>query len=165
MILEKFWDDAYKNLNYITDYVTSSAIQQEWLAQGHLPEAVVIANYHQNKEMPFWVFKFADYFPEYENFSYSLHKIATGRYFPRHVDYYKKYREMINVSNSIDIYRFVMFFEDRQPGQFYEINDKPYTDWVAGQVFSWKNDTTHMVANLGSTPRYALIATATKKQS
>ena len=57
----------------------------------------------------------------------------------------------------------VMFFEDRKSGQFYEIDDVVYTDWKAGQVYQWKNATTHMVANLGELPRYALIATCTEK--
>lgn len=163
MILPKFWNDDYKTLDYITDYVTSGDTQQQWTAQGHLSAAVVIANYHSVRPMPAWVKEFDQYFPNFENFAITLHRIDVGRYFPKHADYYKKYKEVFNIPNGQDVHRMVMFFEDRKPGQFYEIDDVVYTDWKAGQVYQWKNDTTHMVANLGESPRYALIATCTEK--
>lgn len=163
VFLPKFWDEDYLELEYVSGYVTSSETEKMWVSQGHIKEAVIVAGYHNDRPMPSWVSKFAGFFPDFENFAYSIHRMDTGRYFPTHADYYSRYREVFNISKDVDIYRMVMFLEDRGPGQFYEIGDQSFSDWVAGQVLQWKNDTPHLAANLGSTPRYNLIVTCTKK--
>jgi hypothetical protein len=163
--LPKFWEEDYRDLEYVSGYVTSSKTEQMWLAQGHIKEAVIIAGYHNNHIMPKWVEKFADFFPDFENFAYSIHRMDPGRYFPIHGDHYNRYREVFGIEKNIDVYRMAMFFNDRESGQFYEVGDQAFSEWVAGQVFCWKNDTTHLAANLGSTPRYNLIVTCTKKST
>jgi hypothetical protein len=161
--LPKFWDDRYLALDYQNDYMTSSAIEQEWISQGHLKESVSIAHYHDNMVMPAWVEDFKSFFPTFENFNLSLHRMDPGRYFPEHADQYSKYKKLHLLDSNVDIYRMVMFFDDRRPGQFYEIDGKTYNNWIAGQVFGWKNSTPHLAANLGKTARYAMVATCTKK--
>jgi len=163
--LPKFWEEDYRDLDYVSGYLTSSETEQEWLRQGHIKESVIVAGYHSDRTMPAWVEKFADFFPDFENFTYSIHRMDPGRYFPIHGDQYARYREVFGIEKNSDVYRMAMFFNNRESGQYYEIGDQTFSEWIAGQVFRWKNDTPHLAANLGSTPRYNLIITCTKKST
>jgi hypothetical protein len=84
--------------------------------------------------------------------------MGTGVILPNHKDTYAKYREIFGVRLK-DCVRVVVYLEDWKPGHIAEIEDKPITDWRAGDYLFWESDTPHMAANIGLDKRYTLQLT------
>jgi ectoine hydroxylase-related dioxygenase (phytanoyl-CoA dioxygenase family) len=58
-----------------------------------------------------------------------------------------------------DVGRAVIFLEDWKSGHYFEIDEVPIVNWKKGDYILWKNDTSHMAANLGKENRYTMQVT------
>jgi len=85
--------------------------------------------------------------------------MTPGTIMPEHQDFYKKYRSLYNLSDSKNICRVIVFLEDWKSGHYFEINKIPIVNWKAGDFVFWRNDTSHMAANIGTDNRYTLQIT------
>jgi hypothetical protein len=77
--------------------------------------------------------------------------------FTEHGDTYARFRELYSWDG--DIHRAIFYMEDWQSGHISEIEKQPLINWHAGDYIIWKNDTLHLAANVGKTPRYTLQIT------
>jgi len=86
--------------------------------------------------------------------------MTTGTVLPEHVDTYERYIKLFNLKGQEDtIRRALIFLEDWSSGHYLEVAGTPITNWVKGNYVIWKNNTPHMAANIGITPRYTLQIT------
>ena len=85
--------------------------------------------------------------------------MGPGTTLPNHRDTYSRFREIYNIENPKTIFRAVVFLENWQSGHYFEINEDPYVEWVAGETVIWRYDTQHLAANMGMTDRYTLQIT------
>lgn len=85
--------------------------------------------------------------------------MTAGIVLPEHGDTYAKFREIYGVPDSAVIMRAIIFLEDWQSGHYLEIDQTPVVAWRAGDGIFWQDDTPHLAANMGHTPRYTLQIT------
>jgi hypothetical protein len=57
------------------------------------------------------------------------------------------------------IRRGLILLEDWSSGHYLELDNIPVVNWKKGDLAIWPNDTPHMAANMGLTPRYTLQVT------
>lgn len=159
--LHKFWDDEYKNLDYITESFNDVEQTQRWLAHGYANKFVGDMCDMRNRQ-PAWNQRFVDIFEGqgWRDIGTSYYRMSSGTILPTHSDLYKKYIELFQLQGQEHtIRRAVVFLEDWQPGHYAEYMDHPFVEWRAGAVVEWTYDTPHMAANMGLTPRYTLQIT------
>lgn len=94
-----------------------------------------------------------------EQKSYALHRMQPGMLLPLHKDRYRYYSKSRNLDTTQDIVRVIVFLSDWSSGHYLEISTAPIIGWRAGDWVAWRNDTTHLAANLGHTNRYTLQIT------
>lgn len=162
--LAKFWDDEYKNLSYTREPFNDPASVAAWVTQGYTGSFTGWMCDMRNTQ-PTWNNRFIEIFEAkgWRDVGTSYYRMDTGTVLPVHGDLYKKYVELFNLQGQEHwIYRAIVFLEDWQPGHYFEINGKAWTDWRAGDAVEWRYDTPHMAANIGLTPRYTLQITGHK---
>jgi hypothetical protein len=159
--LYPFWDDEYKQLNYIHEPFNDPENISLWLGQGYQSKfAGDMCD--MRSPQPSWNQRFIDIFEGqgWQDIGTSYYRMNTGTVLPTHNDLYLKYVDLFNLKGrEHTIRRAIVFLEDWQPGHYFEGMGRPYTDWKAGQVVEWPYDTPHLAANLGTTPRYTLQIT------
>ena len=159
--LYPFWDDEYKNLEYINEPFNDHVSRQNWLAAGFL-DKFTGDMCDMRSPQPAWNQRFIEIFQGlgWKNIGTSYYRMNTGTVLPSHQDLYAKYIEIYNLHGlEQNIRRAVVFLEDWQPGHYAEYMDRPFVDWRAGATVEWNYDTPHMAANIGLTPRYTLQIT------
>lgn len=163
-VLEKFWDDEFKTLNYITEPFNDPVSVNQWLAQGYQGK-VIGEMCDMRHALPSWNHKFVEF---YENMGWkdvgvSYYRMRTGTVMPVHQDLYKRYIEVFNLQGQEQtITRALVLLEDWKSGHYLEANGVPIVNWKAGQVVEWLYDTPHMAANIGLEDRYTLQITGHK---
>ena len=160
--LFKFWDDEFKRLDYIKENFNDPATQIGWEDYGFRgPFGGWMCDMRASQ--PSWNLKFIDFFQRYEhwqNVCTSYYRMDPGSCLPRHVDTYKKYKEIFNLNGKEHtIRRAVVFLEDRKPGHFAECENVGYAEWQAGFTLVWRWDAPHAAYNLGFEPRYTVQIT------
>ena len=157
----KFWDDEYKNLNYVREPFNDPAITGTWVTQGYSgPFTGLMCD--MRTPQPSWNQQFVDIFAArgWKDIGTSYYKMDTGVVLPDHRDLYKRYVELFDLAGlEHTIRRAIVFLEDWQSGHYAEYNHEPFVGWRAGDCMTWRNDTPHMAANLGLLPRYTLQIT------
>lgn len=160
----KFWDDEYKNLNYTREPFNDPESLSTWVTQGYSgPFTGWMCD--MRSAQPSWNDRFIEIFESkgWQDIGTSYYRMDTGTILPVHGDLYKKYVSLFNLQgNEHWIYRAIVFLEDWQPGHYFEIDGKAWTDWRAGDAVEWRYDTPHMAANIGLLPRYTLQITGHK---
>lgn len=115
------------------------------------------------KPQPSWNDKIIKYFENtfnWQDIGTSYYRMDSGVILPTHKDTYKKYVDIFNLhGNEHTIYRGIVFLQDWQTGHYAEYDNKILSSWKAGNFVVWNNDTSHMAANIGVTPRYTLQVT------
>lgn len=99
---------------------------------------------------------------ELDKIGSAYYKMIPGQILPYHKDTYLRYRNFHNVDID-DIWRAIVFIQDWQPGFVCEIDGKPHVEYKAGSFAAWQGSTPHMVANLGTVPRYTLQITGIRR--
>jgi hypothetical protein len=160
------WDSNYKELVFVRKPFNDPESLEQWKKIGHNYE-----NYTgemidiQNENLPKWCIDIAKNF-KLDNIGVVLYKMSPGCILPKHIDTFKKFKEVHNLNTKIkEIWRAVIFLEDWQSGHYFEISDNPITNWSAGDYIMWKGSEPHIAANIGSTDRYTLQITGSKNVS
>jgi hypothetical protein len=156
-----FWDDEFKQLEYINETFNDLESLQRWIAQG-FPGKFTGDMCDMRNAQPSWNKTIIEVFEQmgWQDIGTSYYRMMPGTILPTHQDLYKKYVELFDLGGKErTIYRAVIFLEDWQPGHYLEVMDQPVVKWRSGDVVEWCYDTPHMAANMGSNPRYTLQIT------
>lgn len=162
--LDKFWDDEFKTLNYITEPFNDPVSVNQWLSQGY--QGKVIGEMCDMRHvLPSWNHKFVEFYESmgWKDVGVSYYRMRTGTVMPEHQDLYRRYIEVFNLQGQEEtINRALVLLEDWKSGHYLEVNGVPIVNWKAGQVVEWTYDTPHMAANIGLADRYTLQITGHK---
>jgi hypothetical protein len=159
--LYKFWDNEYKNLEYVNEQFNDEVLTAKWLGQGY-PYKFTGDMCDMRNKQPDWNQRFVDIFSAqgWRDIGTSYYRMNTGTVLPTHGDLYLKYVDLFNLQGKEStIRRAIVFLDDWAPGHYAEYRDEPFVNWSAGSTIEWSYDTPHMAANLGLTPRYTLQIT------
>ena len=159
--LEVFWDDEFKQLEYINEPFNDTVSRDRWMAQGY-PNRFTGDMCDMRGTQPTWNQRFVDIFSAmgWKDIGTSYYRMRTGTVLPTHGDLYVKYIALHGLQGQEHrIRRAIVFLEDWRPGHYAEYLDEPFVKWSAGTVIEWPYDTPHMAANIGLDPRYTLQIT------
>lgn len=152
-LINPFWKDEFKNLNYVRRPHNNSLQIDQWIDQGFSQKNFTGKMYGMDSDMPSWCNPFFNLFPS-NYIGLCLYKMETGDIMPRHSDTFEKFKKIHNLSSTSDIHRAIIFLEDWKRGHIFEIENTLLSNWKSGDYVIWKNNTPHMAANLGLEPRY-----------
>lgn len=156
-----FWDEEFKNLDYINEPFNDVQARDRWIAQGY-HDRFTGDMCDMRSPQPSWNHQFIEHFSMlgWKNIGTSYYRMKTGTVLPTHSDLYVKYINLFGLHDQEHrICRAIVFLEDWKPGHYAEYLGSPYVEWKAGDVVEWRYDTPHMAANLGTEPRYTLQIT------
>jgi hypothetical protein len=159
--IPKFWDDAFKQLNYVNEHFNDVENTQRWLAQGYANKFTGDMCDMRNTQ-PSWNQQFVNIYTElgWKDIGTSYYRMGTGTILPTHGDLYLRYVDLFKLQGREHrIRRAIVFLEDWRPGHYAEYNSTAKVDWQAGDVVEWCYDAPHMAANMGIEPRYTLQIT------
>jgi hypothetical protein len=159
--IPKFWDDEFKQLNYVNEHFNDVENTQRWLAQGYANKFTGDMC-DMRSPQPSWNERFLNIYRElgWKDIGTSYYRMSTGTILPTHGDLYLRYVDLFSLRGQEQrIRRAIVFLEDWKPGHYFEGNSTAKTDWLAGDVVEWCYDAPHMAANLGLEPRYTLQIT------
>ena len=150
------WSGQYKDLSYINEPFNDKKSLKEWRDLGYTQTKFTGDMYDMRQEEPQWIESMKEVLP-WKYFSWSIYRMNPGSCLPEHGDTYARFRELYNYDG--DIHRAIVYMEGWQSGHVSEIEKQPLIKWHAGDYVVWKNDTLHLAANVGKTPRYTLQIT------
>ena len=154
------WKDQYKDLMYINEPFNDLVSLKEWRDLGYTQTKFTGDMYDMRQAEPNWMDAIRKVLP-WKYFSWSIYRMNPGSCLPEHGDTYARFKELHNWDG--DIHRAIFYMEDWQSGHISEIEKQPLINWCAGDYIIWKNDTLHLAANVGKTPRYTLQITGVIK--
>jgi hypothetical protein len=100
---------------------------------------------------------------EFQNkkFTYNFLKLTPGCQLPWHYDTYATFVKFNNIEETEigNVCRRATMMHDWDRGQIFQIGSSIYTNWQAGDCFTWKGDVWHGVCNFG--PSDIIIAQIT----
>jgi len=145
----------YKNLEYINKPFNDNKILNQWKSLGHNYEKYTGLMRDESNNLPEWCNSIKKLLP-LKNLTCTLYCMTPGTIMPEHSDTFLKYRKIMDLKETDDIGRAVIFLEDWKSGHYFEIDETPIVNWKGGDYVLWKNDTPHMAANLGKENRYTM---------
>jgi hypothetical protein len=154
-----WWGTSHRDLPYINEPFNDVASLDHWNQLGYTQTKFTGDMYDMRNPEPHWMSEFKKHYSGWKHFSWSVYKMTPGCVLPNHSDTYDRFKHIYNVPNAESIYRSIIFLEDWQSGHYFEIDHVPFTNWTAGTVVTWQNDTVHLAANVGMTDRYTLQIT------
>lgn len=160
-LVDPFWDDEYKNLDYVRERFNDETKLQEWHALGYQNVATGFMC-DMRSPQPSWNHKFVEKFASqgWKHIGTSYYRMDAGSILPTHGDLYKKYIELFDLKGQEHtIRRAIVFLQDWQSGHYLECCGDAITGWRAGTVIEWIYDTPHLAANMGLAPRYTVQIT------
>jgi hypothetical protein len=156
-----FWDDEFKDLEYIQESFNDQEDVRRWLAHGY--QSKICGDMADMRgRQPSWNHLFVEYFESlgWRNIGTSYYRMTSGTVMPVHQDRYVKYIDLFDLRGlEHSIRRALVLLEHWRPGHYLEVAGCPFVDWYAGPVVEWCYDTPHMAANVGLDPRYTLQIT------
>lgn len=159
--IDAFWDDEFKQLDYIQEPFNDSEDVALWLSQGY--QSKICGDMADMRgRQPSWNSKFIDFFASmgWKDIGTSYYRMTSGTVMPVHQDRYVKYVNLFDLQGQEHtIRRAIVLLEDWKSGHYLEVMGNPVTNWHRGQVVEWTYDTPHMAANIGLEPRYTLQIT------
>ena len=163
---KQFWHpELIKNLPYVREEFNDSEQLATWGAMGHQPRTGALFDM-RNPNQPNTTQQLIEWAAQLEYVGVSYYKMAPGDNLPYHSDTYKKYINLFNLqTRNMQIWRYVFFVEDWKPGHIFEIANRPFSNWKAGDWVSWRYDVPHMAANLGIENRYTIQLTGVEIES
>jgi hypothetical protein len=156
-----FWDDEYKQLDYVNEPFNDVASRAQWITAGY-PDQFTGDMCDMRSAQPTWNDQFIGLFSAlgWQDIGTSYYRMNTGTVLPVHVDLYSRYVELFGLQGQLHrIRRAIVFLEDWKSGHYFEAMGSPLMGYVAGTCVEWTNDTPHMAANIGLAPRYTLQIT------
>lgn len=113
------------------------------------------------EESPQWVWDLAKKIPQdFDHYVVSTIKIDPGQTIPHHVDKHFKLKQEFGDGES---HRYLIFLQDWKRGHYYEVHDRPFLNWNAGDWVKFGNDDWHIAGNMGDEPFYSAQVTVIKK--
>lgn len=159
--IPKFWDDEFKQLEYINEEFNDPANLDKWLRLG-FANKFTGDMCDMRSAQPSWNNQFVDFFQRqgWQDIGTSYYRMMPGTILPTHSDLYVKYVKLFNLQGrETTIRRAVVYLEDWKLGHYGEYSGEPMVAWTAGQTVEWIYDAAHMAANMGTEPRYTLQIT------
>ena len=159
--IPKFWDDRFKQLNYVNEHFNDVENTQRWIALGYANKFTGDMC-DMRSPQPTWNESFVNIYKQmgWKDIGTSYYRMTTGTVLPTHGDLYLRYVELFKLQGQEHrIRRAIVFLEDWKSGHYFEGNDIAKINWQAGDVVEWGYDTPHMAANMGLEPRYTLQIT------
>jgi hypothetical protein len=156
-----FWDDEFKQLDYVNESFNDSVSRDQWLSAGY-PDQFTGDMCDMRSPQPTWNHRFIELFSAlgWKDIGTSYYRMNTGTVLPAHSDLYAKYINLFGLQGQEHrIHRAIVFLENWRSGHYAEYQGQPMVAWSAGTVVAWQYDTPHMAANLGLEPRYTLQIT------
>jgi hypothetical protein len=148
----------YKNLEYINKPFNDQTTIKKWKSLGHNYQRYTGSMFDQSNTLPEWCYEILNYIPIIKS-TITLYCMEPGIIMPEHSDTFVRYREIMNLSDTDDVGRAIIFLEDWKSGHYFELDESPIVNWSMGDYVLWKNDTPHMAANLGKENRYTMQIT------
>lgn len=149
---------SHRSLPYINEPFNDPESLELWRSLGYTQTKFTGDMYDMRNTEPAWINIFKHHFP-WKHFSWSVYRMTPGCVLPNHSDLYVRFKKIYNVTDDNSIYRAVVMLEDWQSGHYFEIDNQPFTKWIAGDAFIWQSDVKHLAANVGMTDRYTLQIT------
>lgn len=162
--MQPWWGLRHRSLPYINEPFNDPDSLSEWRQLGYTQTRFTGDMYDMRNPTPDWIEGFRRYFP-WQHFSWSVYRMGPGCVLPNHRDLYVRFQEIYGIEDPTRICRAVVFLEDWQSGHYFEIENRPITEWYAGDTVIWNYDTLHMAANIGKTDRYTLQITGVMVES
>ena len=159
--IPKFWDDEFKQLNYVNEHFNDIVSIENWMSQGYANKFTGDMC-DMRSTQPSWNQRFVNIYTElgWKDIGTSYYRMGTGTILPTHSDLYLRYVELFKLQGQEHrIRRAIVFLENWKPGHYAEYNSTAKVDWQAGDVVEWCYDAPHMAANMGLEPRYTLQIT------
>ena len=159
--IDRFWDDEFKNLDYINEPFNDQEDVRHWLASGYQPKFCGGMADMRGRQ-PSWNHRFVEHFGSlgWKDIGTSYYRMTSGTVMPVHQDRYVKYIDLFSLQGQENnIRRALVLLEDWRPGHYLEVQGRPFVDWQAGTTVEWNYDVPHMAANIGLEPRYTLQIT------
>lgn len=159
--IERFWDDEFKSIDYVTEPFNDPQSVELWLAQGY-SDKICGELADMRHRLPTWSSKFIEIYKAqgWKDIGIAFYRMRTGTVMPVHRDLYRRYIEIFNLQGQEhNIRRALVLLEDWQPGHYLEAAGKGYVNWRAGKTVEWYYDIPHMAANIGLEDRYSLQIT------
>ena len=159
--IQVFWDNEYKQLDYVNESFNDAKSQAQWIAAGY-PDQFTGDMCDMRNAQPTWNNKFIDFFQAqgWKDIGTSYYRMTTGTVLPVHVDLYSRYIELFRLQGQQDrIRRAIVFLEDWKSGHYFEAQGCPLMEYTAGSCVEWTHSMPHMAANIGLEPRYTLQIT------
>lgn len=104
-------------------------------------------------ESPDWVHNLAKLVPQDFDFhEVSITQIPPGQTVPYHQD--KHYILQKNYGKG-DTWRYLIMLEDWKMGHYFEIHNKPFVEWYAGDWIKIHRSEWHLAGNMGIDPFYS----------
>ena len=150
--------NQYKNLTYINKPFNDEDTIKKWKSLGHNYEKYTGLMRDQSQELPDWCFDVSKEIP-LKNPTITMYCMTPGTIMPEHSDMFYRYKEVMNLKSTDDVCRAVVFLENWKSGHYFEIAETPIVNWKKGDYVMWKNDVSHMAANLGKENRYTMQIT------
>lgn len=160
-LIEKFWDNEFKTLNYVQEPYNDPEDVALWLSQGYQSK-ICGELCDMRHQLPSWNQKFVNLFEQkgWKNIGTAYYRMTSGTVMPVHKDRYKRYIELFDLQGQEQkIQRALIMLENWSSGHYLEVLGQPIVKWQAGTVVQWIYDVPHMAANLGLEPRYTLQIT------
>jgi hypothetical protein len=159
--LPVFWDNEYKQLDYVNEPFNDPDTVARWTAQGYQSK-ICGELCDMRHQLPSWNQQFIDYYTDlgWKNIGVAYYRMKTGTVMPVHSDLYKRYVQIFDLQGQEHtIQRALILLEDWRPGHYLEVQGQPIVNWSAGHVAQWTYDAPHMAANIGLEDRYTLQIT------
>jgi hypothetical protein len=156
-----FWDNEFKQLDYVQEKFNDPVKLQEWADMGFQNVATGFMC-DMRSPQPSWNDKIKTIYSEmgWQDIGTSYYRMDSGAILPNHGDLYKKYVELFALQGrEHTIRRAIIFLEVWSSGHYSACAGRAIVEWHAGDVVEWQYDTPHTAANLGITPRYTLQVT------
>jgi hypothetical protein len=159
--INKFWDDEFKNIDYVQEPFNDSVSVAAWLSQGYSTKICGdLAD--MRHRLPSWSNRFIDIYSAmgWKDIGIAFYRMRTGTVMPVHQDLYLRYIDVFDLQGQEhQIRRALLLLEDWKPGHYLEVNGKAYVNWQAGKTVEWYYDVPHSAANIGLEDRYSLQIT------
>ena len=156
-----WWDNEFKTLNYRHYPLNNKHDEERWIKEGYTGITLNGWLYNMDQPMP----KFADPFFtlfDWDNIGLAFYRMDTLYALPVHQDSYVSYRKKFNIVDPSCIWRGIVFLEDWKSGHYFEIDNRAYLNWKAGDYVYWNNDVPHFAGNFGVESRYTMQITGMK---
>ncbi len=160
--INPWWTAEHRELKYKYRPLATNQDVDRWIKQGY-PATTNFNGEDYNMQdiaehRPEIADNFFKLFP-WEHVGVSFFRMNTCDILPLHQDHYIKYQQIYNIKDPQQISRAIVFLEDWASGHYFEIDNKPFVNWSAGDYVCWSYDTPHFAGNFGITPRYTVQIT------